>query len=262
MVDQLLTSCTTIGLLAELQPPRSDRFHTAAAMDNYIGAATLLFNCNIRFDDSPIQEYRPVPALDVEDLMWDGENYRSGGVHILGRDTYRVLRDSLVLPGRIIPRAEDLNERIRDFGAPFAFAYGIGRKNQSDSELWLSAYIGNYIGNCLSFLNDFLHREEIEPASQGLNTKLLVKWRRVATTLGALAGFQVVFVLAALLYCQRGFEIVDGVLTFSSMFADFPFGSEAERWQESVVHQGKFVPEGDGYRWVFVTGAGKTSKME
>ena len=127
-------------------------------------------------------------------------------------------------------------------------------------ELGLAAYIGNYIGNCLNYLNNFLDRVEIKPETQGINTKLLVKWEKVAAMLGGLIAFQVVFGLAALVYCRRNFEIVDNVSTFSSMFTGFPFKSK-ERQQEGAVYQGKFVTEGDGFRWEFSEVAGKDSEM-
>jgi len=57
---------------------------------------------------------------------------------------------------------------------------------------------------------------------KGVTTKLLVKWERVATTLGGLAGFQV---FLHWLRCYS-IEIVDDV---SSMFTDFPFGWEERR---------------------------------
>ena len=81
----------------------------------------------------------------------------------------------------------DTLENYRDFPPSPEFDYGVSRKDRSASELWLAAYIGNYIGNCLSFLNDYLRRVKIHPEIPATNTKLVVKWVRAATTLGALA---------------------------------------------------------------------------
>ena len=86
----------------------------------------------------------------------------------------------------------EIGEGYPYFSASNGFDSGINQNNQSALELWLAAYIGNYIGNCLSFLNDFLQRVEIEPETQGI-TKLLVKWERIGTTLGGLAILQVLF---------------------------------------------------------------------
>ena len=111
------------------------------------------------------------------------------------------------------------------------------------------------------YLNEVFRRIEIEPATRGISTELLVRWRRAAATLGGLAGFQVVFGLAALLYCRGGFEVVDNVSTLSSMFADFPIGLEEEKRQEGAVYEGKFVRKGDKARWVLSTGVEKDIKV-
>ena len=155
---------------------------------------------------------------------------------------------------------ENHTETIRHFDPTPKIIYNIHSTNESIVGLWLAAYIGNYIGNCLNYLNDFLDRVEIEPETQGINTKLLVKWEKVAATLGGLIAFQVVFGLAALVYCRWNFEIVDDVSTFSSMFTGFPFRSK-ERQQEDAVYRGKFVTEGDGFRWEFSEATGKDSEV-
>ena len=153
------------------------------------------------------------------------------------------------------PNPNILFEYYRDFTIPLEFDFGVSRENRNASALWLSAYLGNYIGNNIGYLNEILRRIEIESEEKGITTKLWVKWWRVAATLGGLAGFQVVFGLAALLYCRRGFEVVDDVSTLSSMFVDFPIGLEEEKRQEGAVHEGKFVRKGDKARWVLSTGA-------
>ena len=173
------------------------------------------------------------------------------------------LRASQVLPG--FDTSYDMGptwEIFRDFHPTLEFDIGVRQQNRSASELWLAAYVGNYIGNCLTYLNEFLRQMKIKDEVKGIKTTLEVKWGRVAGTLGGLAGFQMLFSLAALLYCRRSFEIVDDVSTFSYMFTDFPFGSE-ERWKENVVPHGKFkfVMEGDGVRWLFVAGAEKDIKV-
>jgi len=50
----------------------------------------------------------------------------------------------------------------------------------------------NYIRGYLSFHNDFPQEVPIEPETNGINIKLLVKLWRVAATLSGLAVFQVV----------------------------------------------------------------------
>ena len=179
-------------------------------------------------------------------------------VHILGSELYTILRQSPTLKaGTTIVPLNGTGESFRDFLPTKVFSLGVDREDKS-AEIWLAAYIGYYIGNCLSYLNDVLLREEIGGETHYVNTKLLVRWDRVAATLGCLAGFQVLFVLAALTYCRRSFEIVDGVSTYSSMFLDFPFGSEEEKLQGGTVPQGKFIAEGNEFRWVF---AGKDIEM-
>lgn len=44
----------------------------------------------------------------------------------------------------------------------------VGHKNKNDTEVWLATYPGSYIGNCLSFLSDFLERVEIEDEKHDL----------------------------------------------------------------------------------------------
>ena len=146
----------------------------------------------------------------------------------------------------------------RDFASPLEFDFGVSRENRNASALWLSAYLGNYIGNSLGYLNEVLRRIEVGPGNQGITTKLLVQWWRVAATLGGLAGFQVVFGLAALLYCRAGFEMVDDASTLSSMLTDFPI--EGKR-RQGAVHWGKFVSEGGKVRWIMFTGVGKNIKV-
>jgi len=218
-------------------------------MTEYASNKVLLFNCSLSFVDLRTDS-RPVAGLDAYDrptpeILLD----KSPAVHILGGHIYRHVRASLCISEMGVPVNSKL-DLFRDFLASPWFDYGISRKNQSASELWLSAYIANYIGNCLSFLNDFLQRVEIEPEAQGRNTKLLVKWLRVANTLGGLTVFQVLCVLAALFYCKGNLEIVYDFWTFSSMFTGFHFHSQGKRRQESAVHQGTFVKEKDGFLWV------------
>lgn len=197
--------------------------------------------------------------------MWDIPESEGASpvpeVHILGLSLHYLLRQSPALSTGTTYETAFGKETFRDFSPTLGFSYGISRNNQSASELWLSAYVGNYIGNCLSFLNDFLQLVEIEPESQKIKTKLLVKWERVAATLGGLAVFQLLSGVAALLYCRRKFEMQDDVSTFLSMFIGVPFFHPEEKRQEDAVYQGRFIAEGDGFRWVFPAGAGKDVKV-
>lgn len=236
IAEELWLVCVALGLVGTSRtynPPP-----VLASDHPYLTNSSIVFNCTLDINSSMI--------------------------------THRSLDDFLKL-GLVLPTADivdtDSNrttvELFRDFSSTLEFDFGVGRENRSASELWLSAYIGNYIGNCLSYLNEFLRRVKIEDDMKGINTKLEVKWGRVVGILGGLAGFQVLCGLAALLYCHRGFEIVDDVSTFSYMFADFPFRSEEERRQASAVRNGKFkfVIEGDRVRWAFVARAGKDIKV-
>ncbi|KAF8423516.1 hypothetical protein EV426DRAFT_700129 [Tirmania nivea] len=234
-------------------------------LDNYLRHKVLLFNCSVYFVDSPTHS-RPLPSLDVYDEVPSTQDMTKSGAappipHILGLNLHYFLRQSPALSTGTIHQTNYADETFRDFPPTQGFNYGVSQKNRSASELWLSAYIGNYIGNCLSLLNDFLQLVEIEPEAQGISTKLLVKWERVAAILGGLIGFQLLFGLAALLYCRQNFEMVDDVSTLLSMFTGFPLHSEEGRRQEGAVCQGKFVAEGDGFRWIFVAGAGKEVKV-
>jgi len=217
----VLTVFVAIGLVG-----RSENYDVLpmAIGHSYVANQSIVFNCSVYLDSGMI-------AQRIHDY----------------------LRLSLALPSTgVEDDPEKLSSNIaaelfRDSKPPFEFNFGVSRQNRSTSALWLSAYIGNYIGNCLSFLSDILGRVEIERGTHGIITKLLVQWDRVATMLGILAGLQVLFGLAALLYCSRGLEIV--------------FAVQEEMKQKDTVHQGKFVPEGDGVHWVFVAGAGKGIKV-
>jgi len=269
--DYVLTIFTTTGLAGQspetVGPSRSNL--APQDMENaYAGNKTILFNCSIYLVDSPTDP-RSDSSLGVYDRpSWVREPRPdpdpSLGVHIIRQFIHAFLRLSPVSPGRGIGPPfrgrgiayGDTLEYYRDFPLGPEFDYGVSRKDQSASELWLAAYIGNYIGNCLSFLNDYLRRVKIHPEIPDTDTKLAVKWVRAAITLGALAAFQVLFMLAALLYCR--FEIVDGVSTVSSISTRFPFHSGR---QEGPLYRGKFVTEGDSFRWVFVAGAEKNFKV-
>ena len=266
LIRYMLTIFTTLVLVkgssvsAQQQSPNltvASAPHVGVRDENASNMETF-FNCSIYFVDLRTNSQHVAP-LDVYDnrTALESQSNTTLDVPMVGPRVHWDLRGSLALseigvlgrnPGRVA--AED-SKTFRDFFANNEFRNGIRQHDQRASELWLSAYIGNYIGNCLSFLNDFLERVEIEREEQGFNTKLLVKWERVAATFGSLAFFQVLFGLAALLYCRESFEVVDDVLTFSSMFTGFPFDPEEHRQKEGAVYQGRFASEGDGFRWKF-----------
>jgi len=259
LCDYVLTIFTATGLAGrspETVGPSRSKLAPQDMENDYAGNKTILFNCSIYLVDSPTD-----PGSDSSLEVYDRPSWvqeprpdpdPSLGVHIIGQFIHSLLRLSLVSPRTVAFGPDGKLENYRDFYLNPEFNYGISRKDQSASELWLAAYIGNYIGNCLSFLNDYLRRVEIHPAIPDTNTKLVVKWVRAATTLGALAVVQVLFVLAALSYCRGGFEIVDGISTVSSISISFPFHSEEQRRQESAVWRGRFVREGDRFRLVVV----------
>lgn len=239
----VLTICVAIGLIGQSKSyamlrPELSSSSPLVMNQSYVANSTIAFNCSLYFD----------PGMLSEDLS-------------------DYLRLSLMSPitdlhsnpnGTLVPSLnsnEPFVEFFRAFDSTLEFDFGISRQNRSASEIWLSGYIGNYIGNCLSFLNEFLRRVEIERETYGTTTKLLVKWKRVAAMLGGLTAFQVLFGLLVLLYCRLNLEILDDVSTFSFLFTDFPFASEEERRHEGAVHEGKFVKEGNGVLWVFVAGA-------
>ena len=231
-----------------------------------------LFNCTIYFVDSPTSNSRPVPSLDVHDTIsiLQRPDILAPGVHIMGKALHSAIR---LGPAAILLDSKSDSTRgredfFRDFYPTPRFTEIIdpqswppGSNYQSIAERWLAAYIGNYIGSCLDYLNVFLDRVVIDPEKSDVRIKLFVEWKQVAGILGGLVVFQVVFGLAALIYCRRKFEIVDDVSTFSSMLRDFPLRPKKERILQSAVHQGKFVSEGDGFRWVAVV-TGKDSEVE
>ena len=203
---------------------------------SYLVNRTIVFNCSLSFTSDLIAEsiYNYLRSSLVGP-RWSW-NYGYGE-----NASLEVTNDTMV-------------EIYKDFESMLEFSFGVSRKDRHESGRWLSAFIGNYIGNGLSFLNDFFGRTQAKAEDSGINSNLEVQWARVAGILGALTAFQLLFGLAALIYCRRNFEIVDDV---SFMFTNFPFVSEAEGAHKRAVHDGKFVREGDGVRWVFATGSGK-----
>ena len=201
---------------------------------SYIANKPIVFNCSLYFESGLIP-------------------------HRLLHD---FLRLSLALPATaLVGPVRTTMEVYRDFHCTVEFESGISRLNRSESAIWLSAYIGNYVGNSLSYLNEFLRRVKIQDEVTDINIKLEVKWKRVAVTLGGLAGFQLLIGLVALLYCRRGFEFADDVSTLSSLLTDFPFASGDPRRQGGAVHHGGFVAEEGGVRWVLGAGEGKNIKV-
>ena len=226
----------------------------------YEGCKSIAFGCTISVVDSPI-DYGTFGDLHTSrPILYVAP---SPGPKMLGDPIVETLRQSIMLPPTV---EEDDMYRGRDFVPTREFEYGVSGKNRSACELWLAAYIGDYIGNCLRFLNlnhvmkqvmiaDGMHPDEDTNTWYWLE----VKWYRVGIALGSLLAFQLLFAFASLLYCRHNFEIVDDVATISSMFAGFPFGSE-KRGSEGAVYQGRFVAEGDGVRWVFEAGTVKNGK--
>lgn len=170
---------------------------------------------------------------------------------VIDHDILDELKYSLVLPIQRYDYGPDQDtiEDYRDFDSTLEFDFGVSRQNRNASALWLSAYIGNYIGNCLSYLDKVLERIERQKAINGTITKLEVKWKRVALTLSGLTGFQILFVLAALFYCRESFQVVDNVSTLSAMLNDFPEIAEDERVPAGAFQSGKFISDGHGVHW-------------
>ena len=224
------------GLIGKSQNYTDTPSSSLAINNSYVANKVIAFNCSVKIDAEMIEEFLHRNILESPVDPVSGSYLDSSN-------------PSLYLGFH------------RDFESTLEFDFGVSRENRNASALWLSAYIGNYIGNSLGYVNELLRRVEIEPENKGTTTKLLVKWRPVVSTLGGLAGFQVVFGLAALLYCRGGFEVVDDVSTLSSMFADFPMFLEEEKIQEGAVHEGKFVRQGDKARWVLSTGVEKDIKV-
>jgi len=150
------------------------------AAQSYLDNSTVIFNCSLSFNSGAI-----------------------------GPRVQTSLRLSVALP--FWGYNETSSEYFRNFLSTLEFDFGVSRQDRNASALWLSAYIGNYMGNCLSYLNRALGRVKIKEGSSGSKTKLEVKWERVAGTLGGLAGLQIVFGLAALLYCRKGHKVVENV---------------------------------------------------
>ena len=147
---------------------------SVAAKDWYAANKAILFNCSIHLVDSS-SDSRHVTPLGVYDAPASESLADSRPeVRIIGAPVYRQLKRSVSFSEDTVITNYGF-EGIEKFIPAAEFSYGVSQKNQSASELWLSAYIGNYIGNCLSFLNDFLERMEIEPEITGNHTKLLVK---------------------------------------------------------------------------------------
>ena len=163
---------------------------------SYLANHTVIFNCSVSLHSS-----------------------------IINNRTLGSLRWSLSVPPIDFGGTKDTLEVFRDSDSTLEFDFGVSRRDRGASARWLAAYIGNYQGNCLGYLNEVLRRVKIEHGDSGIKTKLEVKWERVAGTLGGLAGFQIIFGVAALLYCRRGFHIVEDVSPLSYSATDFPVAS-------------------------------------
>jgi len=211
----------------------------------YLANRLVRFKCSLHYDDSQTDTQStaapPTEGHLIKGLLLD------------------FLRGSVVLPlTGTVALGDNSSYHFRHFDLPLEFDVGVSRQNRSVSALWLSAYIGNYMGNCLCFVNEFIGRIEVETDKNGVTTKLVVEWERVAAALGGLVVFQLLCALAALLYCRGGFEVVDNVSKVSSMLTGLPVGSQEQRHQEGAIYQGMFIAEGDEFRWVLGAGAGKT----
>jgi len=154
------------------------------AAQSYLDDSTIVFNCSLSFNSA-----------------------------VIGPEIQRFLKLSVILPFWYSSDSDENYsvEVFRDFFGTVEFDFGVSRQDRNASALWLSAYIGNYMGNCLTYLNQVLRRLKIKEGSTSSKTKLEVKWERVAGTLGGLAGLQIVFGLAALLYCRNGYKVVEDV---------------------------------------------------
>ena len=163
---------------------------------SYLANHTVIFNCSVSFNSG-----------------------------MIGDEIDTSLRLGLSLPLTGIGIDSGTFEYFRDSDSTIEFDFGVGRQDRDVSARWLAAYIGNYLGNCLSYLNEVLRRDEIQREDSGTKTKLEVKWERVAGTLGGLAGLQIIFGVAALLYCRRGFHIVEDMSALSCTATDSPAAS-------------------------------------
>ena len=142
-----------IGLVGESKfypgPPTLVKEHS------YIGNSWVAFKCSIYVDSD-----------------------------MLGQGMHNNLPLGLVLPitAQALGENDTSIEVYRDFSTTLEFDFGISRQDRHASAVWLSAYVGNYIANCLSYLNDFLERYPIKGEENGIGTNLDVKWGRVAGT--------------------------------------------------------------------------------
>ena len=109
--------------------------YSLAQEHSYVANRTIIFNCSISVDPGMIDH----TILDE-------------------------LKYSLVLPIKWEADGPDQasTEAYRDFYSNIEFDFGVSRQDRSASALWLSAYTGNYIGNCLSYLNNMLERRETQ----------------------------------------------------------------------------------------------------
>jgi len=165
------------------------------------------------------------------------------------------------------PRMDEDNYRVHyadfdpgDIASSTGFHYAVRRTNQTDSEVWLAAYVGNAIANVLGDLNDILTRIEVEKESDRVQTRLRVKWNRVGMTLGGLTFLQVVIAGASIWICRGNLEIVDDVTVFMSMFRELTEsvpGMNREGIDPSYNSMGGcFVRDvsTNDFRWVFIKG--------
>ena len=253
----LMGASRTSAYLAHPGSEQSDQEKTTPEFElekEYIPNKPLLFNCTFSMEKLAM----PLALPSHTDQETDQ------GRRIIGESLYDFLVQSIVRTYGTFSTGEGSPKSVagegsfheteiyRDNSEPLNFHFGVSRTNQTEAEIWLAAYVGRFFVNQLSLLNTLLLAIEIEGDSSVVQSKLAVKWVRIAIVLGALIGFQVVFAALALWYCQGKFEFVEDLPTMSSVLGGIPEGGipEGGSAQGGLDFAGWFVQEDDGYRWV------------
>lgn len=215
-------------------------------MGNSGRSIPVLFGCTVSS-----KAIRAEPQVTEDNELPNSERGQGNSGAFLGEEMQAAITFSPVWNVPLVNAqnntAFEMCRRYREEGN--VFSYAVTHYDWTQSELWLSAFVANYIGNVMRYFNDVLYRITIAPERPGIITTLTVNWKRLWAILVALVMFQIVCGSTALIFCKESLDIGDDMAIITSMFADFPLSNDMK---PDGGFEGKFIREKDEYRWDFI----------